>query len=77
MSEFNFLLIFFFKKTRCVNQIEDVCKEVEKTIKQTIQNTLNSLEKDTELLINKIDAKLKKDKYAFFFYFSFELGKKN
>lgn len=49
------------KKTRCVNQIEDVCKEIEKTIKQTIQNTLNSLEKDTESIVNSINAKLKKD----------------
>jgi len=49
------------KKTRCVNQIDDVCKQVEKTIKQTIQNTLNSLEKDTELIIQTIDDKLKKD----------------
>lgn len=49
------------KKTRCANQIEDVCKEVEKTIKQTIQNTLNSLEKDTETIVSTINIKLKKD----------------
>ncbi len=49
------------KKTRCVNQIEDVCKEIEKTIKQTIQNTLNSLEKDTDEIIENINQKLKKD----------------
>jgi len=49
------------KKTRCVNQIDDVCKEVEKTIKQTIQNTLNSLEKDTDNIVNSINLKLKKD----------------
>lgn len=50
------------KKTRCVNQIDDVCKQIEKTIKQTIQNTLNSLEKDTELVIHHIDEKLKRDR---------------
>ena len=50
------------KKTRTVNQIEDVCKIIEKTIKQTIQNTLNSLEKDSDTIINKINMNLKKDK---------------
>lgn len=49
------------KKTRCANQIEDTCKIIEKTIKQTIQNTLNSLEKDTDQIINVINAKIKKD----------------
>lgn len=50
------------KKTRCVNQIDDVCKQIEKTIKQTIQNTLNSLEKDTDAIINKMNDKIRKDK---------------
>jgi ribosome biogenesis GTPase A len=49
------------KKTRCANQIDDVCKIVEKTIKQTIQNTLNSLEKDTDKIVDVINAKIKKD----------------
>lgn len=49
------------KKTRCVNQIEDVCKNIEKTIKQTIQNTLNSLEKDADAIVNNLNSKLKKD----------------
>jgi len=49
------------KKTRCVNQIDDVCKEIEKTIKQTIQNTLNSLERDTDNIVNTINLKLKRD----------------
>lgn len=49
------------KKTRCANQIEDVCKVVEKTIKQTIQNTLNSLEKDTDNIVEVINAKIKTD----------------
>lgn len=55
----------FEQKTRCANQIEDVCKEVEKTIKQTIQNTLNSLEKDTETIVSTINIKLKKDRFLF------------
>jgi len=50
------------KKTRCVNQIDEVCKEIEKTIKQTIQNTLNSLEKDTDTIITAMNAKITKDK---------------
>ena len=50
------------KKTRCVNQIEDVCKIIEKNIKQTIQNTLNSLEKDTDTIVAKINSTLRKDK---------------
>lgn len=52
------------KKTRCVNQIDDVCKQVEKTIKQTIQNTLNSLEKDTDLIVQRINEKIKRDSQA-------------
>lgn len=50
------------KKTRCANQIDDACKIVEKTIKQTIQNTLNSLEKDVDNIVSVIDGKIKKDK---------------
>uniref|UniRef100_A0A3P8WJM9 Si:ch211-11k18.4 n=1 Tax=Cynoglossus semilaevis TaxID=244447 RepID=A0A3P8WJM9_CYNSE len=38
------------KPSRCVNQIEEVCRTIEKTINQTVQNTLNSLEKDCELI---------------------------
>ena len=55
-------MVFALQKTRCANQIEDVCKEVEKTIKQTIQNTLNSLEKDTDTVIDSINQKLHSDK---------------
>ncbi|CAB3369993.1 Hypothetical predicted protein [Cloeon dipterum] len=36
------------KPTRCVNQIDDACREIEKTINQTIQNALNTLGKDCE-----------------------------
>ncbi len=38
-----------------------MCKNIEKTIKQTIQNTLNSLEKDTDVIVSTINQKLKKD----------------
>ncbi|XP_070572030.1 uncharacterized protein [Ptychodera flava] len=52
------------KTTRCVNQIEEVCKEIEKTINQTIQNTLNTLEKDCEKISGLIDEKLEVDSAA-------------
>ncbi|KAJ8414182.1 hypothetical protein AAFF_G00050520 [Aldrovandia affinis] len=38
------------KPSHCVNQIDEVCKTIEKTINQTVQNTLNSLEKDCEAI---------------------------
>ena len=46
---------------RCVNQIEEVCKDVEKTINQTIQNTLNSLEKDCDAIEYLVDEAINKD----------------
>lgn len=46
------------RKTQCVNQVSTVCSQIEKAINSTIQNTLNSLEKDcdqvTELIVAKI-----------------------
>ncbi|XP_005807067.1 uncharacterized protein LOC102237547 [Xiphophorus maculatus] len=50
------------KPSRCVNQIEEVCRAVEKTINQTVQNTLNSLEKDCELISEAITNKLINDR---------------
>lgn len=49
------------KPARCANQIEEVCKEIEKTINQTIQNTLNTLEKDCERIADLVDEKLRVD----------------
>ena len=49
---------------RCANQIEEVCKEIEKTINQTIQNTLNTLEKDCEKIADTVDKKLTIDTYV-------------
>lgn len=46
---------------RCANQIEEVCKEIEKTINQTIQNILNTLEKDCERIVGLVDNKLAVD----------------
>lgn len=48
--------------SRCVNQIEEVCRTVEKTINQTVQNTLNSLEKDCELIGDAITETLASDR---------------
>ncbi|KAK2166263.1 hypothetical protein LSH36_40g08004 [Paralvinella palmiformis] len=50
------------KQGRCVNQIEEVCKDIEKTINHTIQNTLNSLEKDCEQIAQLVDEKLQRDR---------------
>ncbi|KAL8571529.1 hypothetical protein ACOMHN_056824 [Nucella lapillus] len=47
--------------SRCANQIEEVCKDVEKTIKQTVQNTLNSLERDCDQISQIVDEKLRED----------------
>jgi len=52
------------KPNRCVNQIEEVCKDVEKTINQTIQNTLNTLEKDCEKIGELVDEAIFKDNAA-------------
>ncbi|KAL0993639.1 hypothetical protein UPYG_G00110950 [Umbra pygmaea] len=50
------------KPSRCVNQIEEVCRTIEKTINQTVQNTLNSLEKDCELITEAIADTLSHDR---------------
>lgn len=52
-----------FKGSRCANQIEEVCKEIEKTINQTIQNTLNSLERDCDQIYQLVEDKLREDRY--------------
>ncbi|XP_075241660.1 uncharacterized protein LOC142336635 [Convolutriloba macropyga] len=49
------------KSTRCVNQIEDVCKDIEKTINLTIQNTLDQLEKDCDVIVQQVERKLDED----------------
>ena len=52
------------KQVRCVNQIEEVCKDIEKTINQTIQNTLNCLEKDCDTIGDMVDQAIAKDNRA-------------
>uniref|UniRef100_UPI00398EC962 uncharacterized protein isoform X3 n=1 Tax=Pristiophorus japonicus TaxID=55135 RepID=UPI00398EC962 len=46
------------KPTRCVNQIQEVCTTIEKTINRTVQNALNQLEKDCELIIRTTRCQL-------------------
>ncbi|XP_031417040.1 uncharacterized protein si:ch211-11k18.4 [Clupea harengus] len=50
------------KSSRCVNQIEEVCRTIERTINQTVQNTLNALEKDCELITEAITDTLQNDR---------------
>ncbi|XP_048848334.1 uncharacterized protein si:ch211-11k18.4 [Brienomyrus brachyistius] len=52
------------KSSRCVNQVEEVCRTIEKTINQTVQNTLNSLEKDCEAVSQAITATLVTDRQS-------------
>ena len=54
----------WFQPTRCVNQIDDVCRDVEKTINQTIQNTLNQLEKDCIEIGALVDSTIDNDNAA-------------
>ena len=49
------------QQTRCVNQIDDVCKEIERTINRAIQNTINTLEKDANTLEEQTNLRLKLD----------------
>ena len=52
------------RETKCVNQIDTACKEIEKTISATIQNTLNTLEKDCQDIADKIDHLIERDNHA-------------
>jgi len=47
-----------------VNQIDEICKDIEKTINLTVQNTLNTLERDCEEIAKLIDRKLADDRFA-------------
>ncbi|XP_021921637.1 uncharacterized protein LOC110830705 isoform X1 [Zootermopsis nevadensis] len=49
------------KQTRCVNQIEEVCQDIERTINHTIQNTLNTLERDCETVAQLLEKRLEQD----------------
>lgn len=57
-------MFIIIQVVRCANQIEDVCKDIEKTINQTIQNTLNTLEKDCERIAQLVDQTIEEDNIA-------------
>jgi len=52
------------KPSRCVNQIEEVCKDIEKTINGTIQQTLNQLERDCDTISQLVDKAILADNVA-------------
>lgn len=63
MFTYLYSFIFFnFQSNRCANQIEEVCKDIEKTINQTVQTTLNSLERDCDQISQLVEEKLREDK---------------
>lgn len=48
-------------RSKCVNQLDVICQEIESTINLTIQNTLNQLQDDCKLLSTTIDQRLDAD----------------
>ncbi|XP_041957245.1 uncharacterized protein si:dkey-98f17.5 [Alosa sapidissima] len=50
------------KPSRCINQIDEVCQTIEKTINQAVQKTLDQLEKDCDLICSTITNKLADDR---------------
>ena len=62
-------------KSKCLNQIDLVCKEIDKTINLTIQNSLNCLQEDCDVLVENIDKKLEKDSQVLKMNFSRSLRK--
>ncbi|XP_058261910.1 uncharacterized protein LOC131363417 isoform X1 [Hemibagrus wyckioides] len=49
------------KPSQCVNQIEEVCHTIHKTIKQVVQNTQNTLQKDCDLICEAVTDTLNSD----------------
>jgi len=56
-----------------MNQIDEACKDIEKTINLTVQNTLNTLERDCDHIAQLIDAKLATDRFAAYYTCSLSL----
>ncbi|MCI4392864.1 hypothetical protein PGIGA_G00150590 [Pangasianodon gigas] len=50
------------RPSRCVNQIDEVCETIEKSINQAVQKTLDQLEKDCDLIASSISNKLEQDR---------------
>ncbi|XP_060749057.1 uncharacterized protein LOC132861515 [Tachysurus vachellii] len=53
------------KPSLCVNQIEEVCHTIQETIKQTVQNTQNTLMKDCDLVCEAVTDTLSNDQQYF------------
>lgn len=51
-------------KTDCPNHIDEVCTLLDKTIRTTVQDTLNKLKKDTDNLVSLIETRLRDDEQA-------------
>ncbi|XP_078470004.1 uncharacterized protein LOC144732379 isoform X2 [Lampetra planeri] len=49
------------RASRCVNQMEDVCRTIEKTIDQMVQTTLNTLERDCDVIALHVTQRLADD----------------
>jgi len=58
------VLCYCWQPSRCMNQIDEACKDIEKTINLTVQNTLNTLERDCDHIAQLIDTKLAMDRFA-------------
>lgn len=54
-------IIYLFQPSYCVNQIDEVCKVIEQTINQIVQNTLNTLETDAEYAHKLLDVHITTD----------------
>lgn len=50
--------------SRCINQIDEVCETIEKSINQAVQKTLDQLEKDCNLILSTINHTLEQDRYT-------------
>lgn len=55
-------LLLIVQSPRCENQIDELCREIEKTINHNIQNTLNTLEKDGDAIVDRIDHRISADR---------------
>ncbi|XP_041087855.1 uncharacterized protein LOC121302101 [Polyodon spathula] len=51
------------KPSRCLNQIDGVCGTIEKIIDQTVQSSLNHLERDSDIIAESVERRLKEDSY--------------
>ncbi|CAG0909369.1 unnamed protein product, partial [Cyprideis torosa] len=56
--------VLSLQNTRCVNQIEEVCLAIERTIDRTVQNTLDQVERDCSRLSTLIKDTMERDDAA-------------